>query len=304
MLIWNRKHEKTHTRPYKCTYESCKYHVKGWPTEKERDRHINDKHSNTPKLYRCEYADCGYQSKRESNCKQHMEKTHGWVYVRSRNNGKQPQDRASAQPTVPTPPTPVLSTPPSVMGDFSTPTTGPSPTTALSVSPYALQTGFDTCQGFSFGDTPFPATTEEVMTDNSLRASPFMPTGGGDFLLYSDNQQSQPSQTMYPGSTPQGLTETQNAMFPTGMNNLMDNGVTTGMESGMNLSAPVGVGNLMLPTAMDNFAQTGGDNLFDGMQPPAPPGEVDEFQVFSEQFWSQMADAAALDGMNYGNVPC
>jgi len=82
------KHVKTHERPWKCTQEDCKYYEYGWPTEKERDRHVNDKHSSTPALYHCLYKPCPYTSKRESNCKQHMEKAHGWNYVRSKSNGK------------------------------------------------------------------------------------------------------------------------------------------------------------------------------------------------------------------------
>lgn len=82
------KHEKTHSRPWKCNEPTCKYSQYGWPTEKERDRHINDKHSVTPSMYKCQFHPCPYESKRESNCKQHMEKAHGWAYVRSKNNGK------------------------------------------------------------------------------------------------------------------------------------------------------------------------------------------------------------------------
>ena len=82
------KHIKTHERPWKCSEAKCKYHEYGWPTEKERDRHVNDKHSTAPSLYHCLYKPCPYTSKRESNCKQHMEKAHGWNYVRSKNNGK------------------------------------------------------------------------------------------------------------------------------------------------------------------------------------------------------------------------
>lgn len=82
------KHVKTHERPWKCPEADCKYHAHGWPTEKERDRHVNDKHSAAPPLYQCLYDGCPYTSKRESNCKQHMEKAHGWAYVRSKNNGK------------------------------------------------------------------------------------------------------------------------------------------------------------------------------------------------------------------------
>ncbi|KAI9370719.1 hypothetical protein BJX61DRAFT_535384 [Aspergillus egyptiacus] len=89
------KHEKSHSRPFKCPVASCKYHTKGWATEKEAERHYNDKHSEAPRLYSCQFESCSYKSKRESNCKQHMEKTHGWVYMRSKNNGR--NKRASTQ---------------------------------------------------------------------------------------------------------------------------------------------------------------------------------------------------------------
>jgi uncharacterized C2H2 Zn-finger protein len=82
------KHIKTHERPYKCPIDKCKYHEYGWPTEKECERHVNDKHSTVPSLYHCLFKPCPYTSKRESNCKQHMEKAHNWTYVRSKNNGK------------------------------------------------------------------------------------------------------------------------------------------------------------------------------------------------------------------------
>lgn len=82
------KHEKTHRRPWKCPVESCKYHEYDWPTEKEMDRHHNDKHSAASPLYECHFKPCPYQSKRESNCKQHTEKVHGWANIRSKNNGK------------------------------------------------------------------------------------------------------------------------------------------------------------------------------------------------------------------------
>ncbi|KAK0656396.1 hypothetical protein B0T16DRAFT_320073 [Cercophora newfieldiana] len=84
------KHEKTHSRPWKCPVPTCKYHEYGWPTEKEMDRHHNDKHSSAPPMYECHYKPCPYKSKRESNCKQHMEKAHGWTYVRTKTNGKKP----------------------------------------------------------------------------------------------------------------------------------------------------------------------------------------------------------------------
>ncbi|KAI9778507.1 MAG: copper-binding transcription factor [Geoglossum umbratile] len=87
------KHEKTHSRPWKCSDPTCKYSTHGWPTEKERDRHVNDKHSDTPALYECHFTPCTYRSKRESNCKQHMEKAHGWEYVRSKKTRGVPTGR-------------------------------------------------------------------------------------------------------------------------------------------------------------------------------------------------------------------
>jgi hypothetical protein len=86
--LLDRKHSKTHTRRWKCSDPTCKYHELGWPTQNDKDRHENDKHSKTPAYFKCNYPECVYQSKRETNCKQHMEKAHGWTYVRSRNYRK------------------------------------------------------------------------------------------------------------------------------------------------------------------------------------------------------------------------
>ena len=112
------KHNKTHTRPFKCPEPSCKYHTRGWPTEKECQRHFNDKHTATPKMYSCLYEGCSYSSKRSSNCKQHMEKTHGWVYERSKNNGKKRDSSSSTTGPSPMcntfPPSPFSPTVPSL----------------------------------------------------------------------------------------------------------------------------------------------------------------------------------------------
>lgn len=56
------KHLKAHTRPFKCPVEACKYHLLGWPTEKELDRHRNDKHSMEPRTYACLYPPCTCKS--------------------------------------------------------------------------------------------------------------------------------------------------------------------------------------------------------------------------------------------------
>ncbi|EHK99292.1 C2H2 and C2HC zinc finger [Glarea lozoyensis ATCC 20868] len=117
------KHEKTHSRPWKCPVESCKYHEYGWPTEKEMDRHHNDKHSAAPPLYECHYKPCPYRSKRESNCKQHMEKAHGWEYVRSKNNGKNRDGKPSTNTVngLATPQTTLAQTPSSHGDNVATP---------------------------------------------------------------------------------------------------------------------------------------------------------------------------------------
>ena len=130
------KHEKTHSRPWKCNEPSCKYSQYGWPTEKERDRHVNDKHSVTPSMYKCQFRPCPYESKRESNCKQHMEKAHGWAYVRSKNNGK-----IGKKPTKnsKTPPTPQMTTPGSHIFSASSSEFGEATSpysTRASLSPY------------------------------------------------------------------------------------------------------------------------------------------------------------------------
>jgi len=114
------KHEKTHSRPWKCSEHDCKYHEEGWPTEKERDRHVNDKHMDDPALFKCLFKPCAYTSKRESNCKQHMEKAHGWEYVRSKSKKSKPLIACK-----PTPPATFILTPNSTSAfpSLSTPAT-------------------------------------------------------------------------------------------------------------------------------------------------------------------------------------
>lgn len=59
-------------------------------------------------MYECQFNPCTYQSKRESNCKQHMEKAHGWTYLRSKNNTKNNGKKPASSKT---PPTPQITTP-------------------------------------------------------------------------------------------------------------------------------------------------------------------------------------------------
>ncbi|KAJ5357860.1 hypothetical protein N7541_005018 [Penicillium brevicompactum] len=150
------KHEKTHTRPWKCEDPKCSYFTKGWPTEKERDRHMNDRHSDKPTLFRCTFHNCPYASKRSSNCKQHMEKSHGWVYVRSKNNGRSGSGSSKRGSSVQdTPMTPSVSTPASKATDFASPIPGPSP------SPSDQTYGWPENPPFNFAEPPMPAQGDD-----------------------------------------------------------------------------------------------------------------------------------------------
>lgn len=172
------KHEKTHSRPWKCSEEKCKYFDLGWPTEKERDRHMNDKHSAAPAQYKCLYPPCTYASKRESNCKQHMEKAHGWEYVRSKSNGRKKGPTNNDQsPT--TPLTPFLGTPQSA--------TLTTPITPFLQSPQMpmIDTTFDY---YGFGT---PALSVQGYQDGFRRDS--MTTDGSPFTYSSGPSPTEPT---------------------------------------------------------------------------------------------------------------
>ncbi|KAF5712162.1 zinc finger transcription factor ace1 [Fusarium mundagurra] len=68
--------------PWACPISSCQDYSHTWPTEEERDRHYRDKHSETLPMYKCMFMPCLYWSKREMNCKKHLEKVHGLTYIR------------------------------------------------------------------------------------------------------------------------------------------------------------------------------------------------------------------------------
>jgi hypothetical protein len=183
------KHEKTHSRPWKCSEEKCKYFELGWPTEKERDRHMNDKHSAAPPQYKCLYQPCTYASKRESNCKQHMEKAHGWEYKRSKSNGRKKAPTVGSERSPITPITPSMGTPASALA---------TPMTPLMPSP-AVAVGSDFDQSFTFGPStwnfngfPEELRRDSVTTDGSVLTyssghSPTEPNYFGDALTPEDN---------------------------------------------------------------------------------------------------------------------
>ncbi|KAL5360075.1 hypothetical protein BJX96DRAFT_174955 [Aspergillus floccosus] len=162
------KHLKTHTRPFKCPEPDCKYHAVGFPTDKERERHYNDRHNPEALPHVCGLEGCTYKSKRLSNLKQHKEKRHGWVYVRTKSNGKGKGKKASPQST---PDTPGLTTPgTSTAQSFSTPNTGPSPS-----PPQAVSRPLPTAE-FNFADPPLPTPVADFQLFNAT--SPMGGNGG------------------------------------------------------------------------------------------------------------------------------
>lgn len=147
---------------------SCKYHKYGWPTEKERDRHVNDKHSTAPSMYKCQFHPCTYQSKRESNCKQHMEKAHGWTYVRSKNNtknnGKQPaSSKRPLTPQITTPGSHSVTTPGSHPYDVPTSEYGEVSSTAYMYGSYADQQSLNGSTIASEESTPYSNMDDSTM---------------------------------------------------------------------------------------------------------------------------------------------
>lgn len=219
------KHEKTHSRPWKCRFPTCKYHQYGWPTEKEMDRHINDKHSDAPEMYSCIYTPCPYKSKRESNCKQHMEKAHGWTYVRTKTNGKKLPSKGSSS---------VQQTP--LLGNVSTPSTTPSYSVPTPPQEPAAQftTDFPLYQTDSdwlatYGLQPDSLDTMDLSMENPSPASAtsyeqFPPYQNGSAFIIDDDiyaahmqlpvQQIPPQQLSNQQLTPSDLNAMYNKMMP------------------------------------------------------------------------------------------
>jgi uncharacterized C2H2 Zn-finger protein len=183
------KHEKTHSRPWKCSEPKCKYNHLGWPTEKERDRHENDKHSAAPAQYKCLYPPCTYASKRESNCKQHMEKAHGWEYVRSKSNGRKNPKPAGSERAPPTPLTPFLGTPQSATLSTPISTFNPSPAMPMIDTfeyPYGFGTPALSHNGFQEDYRRDSVTTDGSVLTYSSGHSPLEPNAFEDAVTPED----------------------------------------------------------------------------------------------------------------------
>lgn len=220
------KHEKTHSRPWKCSEEKCKYFELGWPTEKERDRHMNDKHSAAPAQYKCLYPPCSYASKRESNCKQHMEKAHGWEYVRSKSNGRK-KVTANNDRSPTTPLTPFISTPQSVT--LGTPITPfmPSPQVPI-IDHFAGFYGFGT-----------PVMGMQPFQDDFRRNS--VTTDGSHFTYSSGHSPTEPTSFENAVVTPEDTTinHFDNCGLNSNFNNATLQQPTPALSTGFDFSEPL-----------------------------------------------------------------
>jgi hypothetical protein len=182
------KHEKTHSRPWKCSDPKCKYHEYGWPTEKERDRHVNDKHNSAPQMYQCRFKPCTYSSKRESNCKQHMEKAHGWTYVRSKSNGRTKRTDGSENQSPMESLTPFMATPLSGMNNLTSPESNFMPSPAM-----IPDNNFNF--GGNFGYTPGPSSSEDLFDFNTgMRRESVATTGSA--MTFSSGSNYSPANQM------------------------------------------------------------------------------------------------------------
>lgn len=317
------KHEKTHSRPWKCTEEKCKYYELGWPTEKERDRHVNDKHSAAPPQYKCLYPPCTYASKRESNCKQHMEKAHGWEYVRSKSNGRKKGPTTGSERSPPTPLTPF---PTSALT---------TPVTPFMASPSVpLMDNFDYSYGFGT-----PALSVQGLLDDYRRDS--VTTDGSVFTYSSGTSPTEPN-SFDNAVTPEDTTINHaNDLFNCGINNYttatfqqptpaLSTGfenfdglafpINTNMTTGLHLS-PTGQADVTLFSpqmhidegfneGMATFDRPSGDfTLFDTTQPNnvnlnATADFFPDINQFGGQFHDLYADpnvSDAFDNMMAGN---
>ncbi|KAF2109485.1 hypothetical protein BDV96DRAFT_651917 [Lophiotrema nucula] len=270
------KHEKTHSRPWKCTEEKCKYFDLGWPTEKERDRHMNDKHSAAPAQYKCLYPPCTYASKRESNCKQHMEKAHGWEYVRSKSNGRKKAPASGSERSPPTPLTPFLGTPASALATPST--------------PFLQSPSLPLHQDFGYNPYGFvgtPAISMHDFQDGFRRDSV---TTDGSVLTYSSGHSPTEPNYLDDAVTPEDTAINHDVVFNCGFNGNVTNVFqqpTPAMTTYDNFDATIDFTRPLFPINTTATAPAGVPHLSPGAQPDVTLFSPQIMQVdegFSEGF--------------------
>jgi hypothetical protein len=306
------KHEKTHSRPWKCPVESCKYHEYGWPTEKEMDRHHNDKHSCAPPLYECHFKPCPYRSKRESNCKQHMEKAHGWEYVRSKNNGKN-RDKQSNN-GLPTPQTTNIRTPSSDGNNMATPDEDDfDVSTGFDGLPYPNQLNFPEYSNTSDVDMFAPhqlqldySPISDLNQSGSSNHSPYITnTMGGQDQHFQDNFQDFTTNGMDFNLYENEDLYSANVQLPTPSHDVFQRVLQPFETSGIPFGAdpvphisPIGHGNTMLytPTSLREV-----DEGFEDFVPNNSHLGTTDFQLFPSSTGGTVASSAP--SQLFGEIP-
>lgn len=296
------KHEKTHSRPFKCPEPSCKYHDLGLPTEKERERHYNDKHAKDPHFYKCDF--CEFRTKRESNCKQHQEKKHGWHYERAKGKDKAASVRMTPAQTPRTPSMDYSSSPAvslrtwddtsSLAGSVSTPFEQP-------------LNGLDSYQQapVTYSNPIFPRTAQSMssnqMDDFDFNSTPFNhnyhPTQA---YISPTNTTPSTSHMMTTPITPAYSNITEPSPYTTSMEMAMDCNPATTWNSGLPTPGSFLQSHSRDPSISDQSpmiagpsSQPFGDATLMGHDPDFPSGDFSLFGGQSSAAFSNPAAASA-----------
>ena len=72
-------HVRIHTRPWKCTVTTCRFHVRGFASRRECERHVEERHGGEgTRRWMCPHEGCQYLgSPRASNMRRHALAMHG-----------------------------------------------------------------------------------------------------------------------------------------------------------------------------------------------------------------------------------
>ncbi|KAI5791931.1 hypothetical protein EDC01DRAFT_784744 [Geopyxis carbonaria] len=71
------KHRRgQHQRPYKCTFDTCRYFSHGFQSNKDRERHLASQHNPEAPKVPCGYLNCKYETNRPDNLPKHRAAVH------------------------------------------------------------------------------------------------------------------------------------------------------------------------------------------------------------------------------------
>ncbi|KAI0009758.1 hypothetical protein F4779DRAFT_352541 [Xylariaceae sp. FL0662B] len=285
------KHEKTHSRPWKCPIPTCKYHEYGWPTEKEMDRHVNDKHSSAPPMFECQFKPCPYKSKRESNCKQHMEKAHGWTYVRTKTNGQKKASKSGSSAH----PTPLINNLPTPSSEHTDPIMTPPeyPLAGYSEIEFPAYPSSDEFNASLFGQD----YDGDIQLDFASNGNGTPSTDSGQFNLYQDLHPDFPSQFEDLYNAHVQLPTPNHSVYNKGINNTFAPYTTTGCPPVTAPLTPVGEGSHMLYTPQ-SMAEV--DEGFEDYQQNTTHQIGEDFLLYPP---STMGKLDGYDDALFENVP-